>query len=176
MLNFQMSLALFVVLAITACGEPPPPRTAGGEATAESAFAGSWSLVHWQAQAGNGEAYYPFGERPLGRIMYDGTGHMAVQLARPDRARFISEDFTEGTAEEIEAAFEGFFAYYGTYAVNEAAGTVTHRLTVALFPNWIGTEQVRNYTFVGDTLVLSTPPTVAQAVEAIHTLKWVRAN
>ncbi|GEM_PF-6774270 len=45
---------------------------------------------------------------------------MAVQIMRSDRPAFASGERLEGTQEEIKAAFEGYFAYYGTYEVNEA--------------------------------------------------------
>ena len=47
-----------------------------------------------------------------------------------------------------------FFAYYGTYTVDEGSGTVTHHLEGALDPTWVGTDQVREFEFVGDDRLL----------------------
>lgn len=169
-------LAVLLAGLVGACSAPADEAAPEVEADAASTFLGTWTLVNWEARVGEAEAVYPFGEDAIGRIMYDAAGHMSVQLLVPDRPRFASPDFTAGTSTEIEAAFEGFFAYFGSYSVDEVAGTVTHELEAALFPNWTGTEQVRSYVFEGDTLVLRTPPTIGQGVEAIHTLKWVRAH
>ena len=47
-----------------------------------------------------------------------------------------------------------FFAYYGTYTVDELAGTVTHHLEGAMHPTYVGTDQVRQFKFVGDDRLL----------------------
>lgn len=54
--------------------------------------------------------------------------------------------------------FEGLDAYAGTYEFDEVTGTVTHYATVARFPNWEGTAQVRYAKLVAGILHLSTPP------------------
>lgn len=43
-----------------------------------------------------------------------------------------------------------FIAYCGRYEENEENATVTHTVEVALFPNWIGVNQVRMVEFDGD--------------------------
>ena len=60
--------------------------------------------------------------------------------------------------DEIKQAFEGFDAYAGTYEFDEVTGTVTHYATVARFPNWERTAQVRYAKLVAGILHLSTPP------------------
>ena len=74
--------------------------------------------------------------------------------ARSDRSRFANSDPRKGTDAEIRDAFTGYSAYYGSYAVDEKAGTVTHHVEGAWFPNWIGTKQVRRYEFSGNRLTL----------------------
>ena len=169
-------IAVLIATLITACAIPIEDSTEAPATDLSSQFVGVWTLVHWESQVGDAESIYPFGENAGGRLIYDDAGHMAVQLLVPDRPKFGSPDFTEGTPAELEAAFEGYFAYYGSYSVDETAGTVTHDIEAALFPNWIGTQQVRTFAFDGDSLILKTPPTVAQGIEAIHALTWVRAN
>lgn len=164
-----------IVLSAACAGQGSDPADSVDDGIA-SRLVGTWSLARWEAQVGDQPPTLPFGPDAAGRIMYDWVGNMAVQLLIPDRPRFASPDWTEGTPSELEAAFEGFFAYYGDYTLDETAGTVTHHLQAALFPNWIGTEQVRTFRFEGDTLVLNTPPTVGQGMEAVHTLWWVKVE
>jgi Lipocalin-like domain len=79
---------------------------------------------------------------------------MAVQLMRTDRPAFTSSDVFQGTPEEIKAAYEGFAAYFGTYTVDDAAGTVTHHLQGHTFPNRIGSNNTRVFTFADQYLTL----------------------
>jgi hypothetical protein len=50
-------------------------------------------------------------------------------------------------------------AYWGTFTLDSAAGTVTHHVMGADRANWIGSDQVRQFRFEGeDRLVLSLGP------------------
>ena len=121
-------------------------------------FIGTWSLQSFTANLPDGKIGYPFGEDAMGRIVYDTQGRMMVQLLRRNRPVFASGDLAAGTPEEIAAAFGGSLAYYGRYRVDEKEGTVTHILEACTFPNWVGTSQVRLFTFQNDILTLKTPP------------------
>ena len=108
--------------------------------------------------------------------MYDGDGRMAVQFGRRGRAPFASAEMRGGTAEEMKAAFHGYVAYFGTYAVDEAAGTVTHAVEGSLFPNWEGQAQVRHYRLEGNRLTLTTPPLPAAGGMVTLVLEWERED
>jgi len=108
--------------------------------------------------------------------MYDASGHMSVQIMRPDRPAFASGDHLKGTPEEIKSAFKGFVAYYGTYEINEEEGTVTHHLEGSLFPNWVGTELKRFFEFSGNQLTLSTPPMPMGGQQVTGVLLWERVE
>jgi Lipocalin-like domain len=60
------------------------------------------------------------------------------------------------TPEEAFVALKDYIAYFGTYTVNEQAGTVTHHRADNLQPGESG-DLVRRYEFVGDRLVLRPP-------------------
>jgi len=134
---------------------------------------GHWTLVSFEIVSG-GQTDYPFGRDPIGRITYDATGHMAVQIMNAGRPAFTSDDQAAGTAGEVSAAFHGYVAYYGTYSVDEDARVVTHRLTGSLFPNWIGSEQRREIVLEGDRLTLSTPPMLFQGKDRVFRALWKR--
>jgi hypothetical protein len=119
---------------------------------------GTWSLVSLIAKSSKGDEFFPYGEHPMGMIIYSDSGDMAVVLMRAGRSKFASGDLLGGTAEEIREAFEGFDAYGGTYEVDVENGVITHQIQVARFPNWEGTAQVRYFKRLGDQLLLSTPP------------------
>ena len=76
------------------------------------------------------------------------------------------------------AAFETFFQYAGRYHLQTVDGQqqVVHRVTHALNPNFVGTQQVRNVAFAGDgRLTLSASDTVpGTTVARHHRLVWQR--
>ena len=117
-------------------------------------FVGQWKLISYEQRSTTGEVTQPFGKDPIGRISYDTGGHMSAQLMRRDRSRFANSDPRKGTDAEIRNAFTEYTAYYGSYTVDEKAGTVTHHVEGSWFPNWIGTNQVRRFEFSGNRLTL----------------------
>jgi len=64
----------------------------------------------------------------------------------------------------------GFNAYFGTFDVDQASGTVIHHLQSALIPSWVGTDQRRKYEFsaAGELIILNT------ASGADYRLVWQR--
>jgi hypothetical protein len=95
----------------------------------------------------------PRGDNPKGMIYYGPHGEMSVQIA-PDRARpRAGKDFTP---EEAKIAVTDYIAYFGTYTIDEKAGTVTHRREMSVQPGDKG-DFVRRYEFVGDQLILRPP-------------------
>jgi hypothetical protein len=73
------------------------------------------------------------GKNPVGLIMYDETEHMAVQFMRDPRPIFASGS-DNATRDEIKNAYEGYYAYSGTYEVNGKEGIVTHHVQSSLRP------------------------------------------
>ena len=135
---------------------------------------GTWTLVSCSAVAPNGEKLDPYGDAPLGQLIYTNDGHMAAVLSRAGRSRFASPDLLAGTSSEIKEAFEGMDAYAGIYEINEKEASVTHRTLVSRMPNWEGSPQLRYFKFDGNRLVLSTPPIMARGTEWVLTLTWQR--
>jgi Lipocalin-like domain len=127
----------------------------------------------------SGAVAYPLGPHPQGILVYDGR-RVVAQLLDPDRPRFASGDRARGTDAEIRAAFVGSFAYYGTYEFSAARGRITHHVAGASFPNWVGTDLVREVRFEHDAagrdrLILATPPMTVGGQRLATTLVWRRA-
>jgi len=57
------------------------------------------------------------------------------------------------TADEAKASLADYVAYFGTYTIDERAGTVTHHRQASVQPGEL-TDYVRNYEFAGDRLIL----------------------
>jgi hypothetical protein len=149
-----------LVLAVLVLGSAP--GSARGQAPAKSdivqRFIGTWRLVSIEADPRRGP-------HPIGVISYDATGHMAVQIM-PDaqRPKFAG---TVPTPEEAKAALIGYTAYFGTYSIDEAAGTVTHHREGNIDPGGLG-DFKRRYQFDGDDRLILMP------LENQHRLTWER--
>lgn len=147
MVRFLSSAVAVVMLA--------SPRVATPED--RDRFIGTWTLevVEERDAEGNWKQVVDrLGKDPLGYIMYDSAGNMAVQVMGRDRPRLPSDDLQKATSEQFKTAFLGYVAYFGTYEVNESEGSVTHHLQGSLVPNQTGTDAKRFYVFEDDTLTL----------------------
>jgi hypothetical protein len=136
---------------------------------------GTWRLKRWEARAADGSVAYPLGPDALGYLTYTPGGHVSVAIMRARRAPFAGDDLLGGTAEERAAAAVGFVAYGGRYEVRANSGTdrieVVHRVELSLFPNWVGTEQVRFAEVAGDELTITTGP-LRVGGETVNRLVW----
>lgn len=121
-----------------------------------SSLVGAWKLFVLEFRS-DGQVVYPSGRDATGTCLYDPTGHMSLQIMRVDRPRFASGDMLSGNPEEILAAAKGYIAYGGTYVADDVHGVVIHHVTHALFPNWVGTDQVRFFKRTGGRLITSAP-------------------
>ncbi len=131
---------------------------------------GAWRLASWDwsDEAGN-KVDSPLGEEAIGQLIYDRSGAVSAQLMRPNQPRFVDDDWRRAHLAERAAAWLGYFCYFGTYTVDEAAGTVTHRVAGSWFPNLVGTDQLRYVTLAENRLSLT-----AETPWGRVTLVWER--
>lgn len=143
--------------------------------TDADSFIGTWRLIATAFRSDDGTlAESPYGTDPRGILIYDASGNMAAQLAHGHRDGFATNDRKAGSDEETRAAFESYQAYYGRYRVDENEQTVTHTVTQALLPNWVGTEQRRYFSFTDGILILRTPPMRIGGKSLTGELVWER--
>src|SRR5712692_5037082 len=121
-------------------------------------FIGAWRLVSVEEEAPDGEVVYPYGQDAAGLLIYDPSGRMSVQIMRRDRAPLSSADWQSLPAEEIKKTIEGFTAFFGSYEVDEANGSVIHRVEGHVLPESVGKVLGREFTFSGDVLILKPSP------------------
>jgi hypothetical protein len=109
-------------------------------------FIGAWRYVGTRIDGGK----FDRGPNPKGMIYYGPHGEMSVQVA-PDVKRTRAGAVM--TPEEAKTALTDYIAYFGTYTIDERAGTVTHHRQATIQPGDIG-DLVRRYDLSGDRLVL----------------------
>ena len=143
-------VAWSIFLALMLAAITPAARAQSNRDEIVRKFIGAWRLVGIE---GVGRGTGP-GDRPTGMIIYDGDGHVAVQISyKANRPRFANGSLA-GTAEEKAGAFDSYTAYYGTFTVDTAAGLVTHHLESSLNPSNVGKDNVRYYELQGSRMTL----------------------
>jgi hypothetical protein len=135
---------------------------------------GAWRLVATETRSVSGRVWT---ERwASGYLLYTADGYMSAVLTTGTRTRFGGDEFRSGSADEKIRAFDSYFTYGGRYSVD--GDIVAHHVEFSLFPNWVGTDQVRRFVLSpeSDTLTLwNVNPLVIQGEEAYSRLTWHRA-
>jgi hypothetical protein len=116
---------------------------------------GTWKMVSAEdiMKDGTTRPYPIYGPHGKGFLMYQRDGYMCAVLVNPDRPKWA--DPAHATPEEKIAAADGTFAYCGRYEIDAKLKQIIHLPEVATNPGYVGSRQVRPYTFEGGRLVLS---------------------
>jgi hypothetical protein len=131
---------------------------------------GEWKEDPWEA---GGDGY----------IIYDGLGHMAVEITPKDYKAFKWITENQGTdpkrfnqhidtlsVESLRAATREFaanYVYFGHVRISDTADIVSHDRVSGTLPAVWGTAVHRTFRFSGDTLIL-------QVLNGNRRLKWMR--
>ena len=132
---------------------------------------GSWIESEWGK---GGESY----------ILYDGLGHMAVNITPKAYKEFnwpLSEEQTINekilkektdsmSLTDLKAAVTQFasnYVYVAKYSFNDTLNIVTHNRITGTVPSIWGTEVKRKITFNGDTIIL-------EPLKTTRRLIWIR--
>lgn len=170
-------LVLSVILFLSACATKQPADT-------NSKLAGMYKLVIIENMDSSGVWHeQPWARGGDGYIVYDGKGHMAVQITPQGYKDFpwINEEATINTdslkhkldsmsADELKAAvveFASNYVYVGNYTIDEEVGVIQHDRISGTIPAVWNTKVKRKFSFKGDTIILE-PLTVNRR------LKWIR--
>lgn len=164
--------SLVVVDGQSPTGNSTPAAVPPAVRAANAKLAGVWKLVGEETRDAKDQVVQRgpnagSGGR-IGFITYDPVGYMGVVLAWPVRPAFAGP---EPTPKEARTALSTYNSYWGSFAVNDARGTVTHQTFGAISPGFAGTDQVRQFTIADNRLTLR-PPTSANGDQ--RTLTWER--
>lgn len=136
---------------------------------------GTWELVSRTDSSARGvePADGPLGGDPIAWISYDARGHVQAQLMARDRTRAVAAAPSAADPNN-SAASGGYDAYFGTYVLDAAAGTVTHRLTGALSAGDVGRTLTRHFVLAGDRLLIWFEARRTDGTPVIRRLQWRR--
>jgi Lipocalin-like domain len=114
-----------------------------GRAVAETAkgplTGSSWRLVSGTVDRGGKKVRFN-APRLQGFLVFDSNDHFLIVLTHFGRPR------------GIQPAWQKSVACFGTYAINESDHTISAHIDGSTFPKWVGSDQQRQFTLVGDTL------------------------
>jgi hypothetical protein len=110
---------------------------------------GTWRVVDFCNVNTPGDTMYSLGRTPVGVFIYDPNGNLSIQAMRTPVAGAFAKDSVpfSGMAELRNA----YFGYFGTYTITSDS-TVVHHVVGGTIPDYIGTDQRRDYRIRGDTL------------------------
>lgn len=130
---------------------------------------GTWRLVAASSTSSSGEKdATPYGTNPSGLLTYDPDGRVSALISYAGRKPLSPA----ASAQEKAAAFDTFIAYAGRYTFD--GERVVHHVEVASIQNYANRDLVRNVTFEGDRIILTTPPTPINGKVQTVELVWQR--
>jgi len=169
--KFLQTSALTGAMVLAACGQAGTNES-GSVPFAEKSLAGTWKMVDYFFETTDGQRLYPWGQKPIGLLVIDGKGWLSAQ-GMHDKDRTMSQPPTQ---EQQARAFQTYSAYYGNYRVDAAQKILTTRVVGALDPSWVGSDQVRHFSFEGTRLVLRTNlMKLDSTTQAVGNFYWERS-
>lgn len=144
---------------------------------------GAWELVSLQDNRSNGDVLDWMGKKPTGSLVYSPDGRMALQIMRdspPVAGSLWSSDgrvlLPSASANDLRDAYSGYYAYFGTWEVDERAHTVAHHVRASLRSGEVGAHYVRPYELSGEQLRLRYPVNAADGERWTRVLVWRRVE
>lgn len=158
-----MAALITPFFAVAAMGQPR---------SLKAQIVGTWALVSWEQNKGDGAKVRRYGDAPRGIAFFDAGGRYIITVMRSDRAKYVSNALWQGTPEENRATADGTITYFGTYSVSEADSSIAIHVDASSFPNWNGEDQKRFVAISGDRLTLTVRPPNGETVDVV----WKRAK
>ena len=174
-------LGLLFAISAVVWGSTPhgnPHITLQGDTSGgRGQLVGTWRLISRVVRLEDGTAVQDpgLGKTPTGYLIYDSSGHMAVQLMRLDRSTTIDCGASGPAPSDNSQSVNGYDAYFGRYTIDEASHTVTHHLEGALAAADVGKNLVREFQVSEDKLTIIVR-TNSPKNKQIRTLTWERVR
>ena len=115
---------------------------------------GPWRLVSLYNEEG-GTKTHPYGDKPVGLVVYDRSGYVMQFLSRPGLPKFATANRMKGTDAEYRTMMQGTLSGFGTYSVEGDA--VIIKWVASSYPNRAGTTEKRAVKLAGDELTIVNP-------------------
>jgi len=173
----EKRIAAIGLILLAGCCGLSGHMAAQGKGGVREQIVGDWQLESRTVRKANGEilADPVLGTQPIGRLFYSASGHMMLQMMRQARAKAIGAPSNPQDAANPRVVL-GYDAYFGTFTVNEAEGTITHHVEGSLFPEDLGKDFKRLFKLDRDAFTLSFTSTSPEGVAITRTLLFRRSK
>jgi hypothetical protein len=111
-----------------------------GMISLKDSLMGAWSLIRFEQADIHGNVSYPMGKCAKGSLYYTHEGHVSVHIMQAERRSTIESLLLKNATRYHDL---GYLAYSGRYRVNDSEQIVIHDIDISLYPEWIGSHQVR---------------------------------
>ncbi len=140
----------------------------------QTAMLGIWKLVTRidLDESGNRRIDPALGADPLGVLCFS-RGYFAAQFMRRDRSPG-TQGADVAPSLNNSAAVDGYDAYFGTYVLDPAAGTIATTLEASVSPANIGKVFVRHVRAKDDELTIQLATSAADGSPVTRTLRFSR--
>lgn len=138
---------------------------------------GIWTLKSRQDVDGAGQVHLDpiLGPEPLG-ILCLGPGHFAAQFMKRDQSLQPNAAPLPVQVKNNTIAVNGYDGYFGTYTIDEEAGTITTYLQGSVSPDNVGKTYVRNVRVVDDELFIQLQTTTTDGTPITRTNTFIRVG
>jgi hypothetical protein len=144
------------------------------EQRADSSIVGVWRLVSFATADEHGGTRPYWDDQASGLIVYTLDGRLSAQVYDTRRAR-LGTSWELASPRAAQQAFTRMASYYGTFRLDTTRHLVTHVVEGAMSPDWVGTELVRAYRFLGpDRLELRVVTSADGSTPGEPVLVWDR--
>jgi hypothetical protein len=155
-----ISVALVIALALSCASLV---QAADGGHIRKDQLIGAWRLVSMDYRGPDNASVDPFYQPDsTGLIIYDASGWMSVHIAGPHRQAWkvpASRLPTTGSPQDgalKAAAFDSYYAYFGTWDLDEVQSVVTHHVIAALLPAEEGQSYAQQVALENGRLIFTT--------------------
>lgn len=136
-------------------------------------FLGIWKLVSFRLIYNDQKIIHPYGENPIGTIIYTDVDYMSVHIMHRKRIKCHSNNPRQISTKEKEEISDNYNGYSGRYMVDNTTNTIHHYPEISSFPNGCSMVLARKYEFEDNKLILYGVPTLE---EFYPHLIWERMN
>ena len=142
----------FLLLASSGCSRHTSVSSA--ISNHKPSIVGTWRIFEDIVTDSLGNKNFLFGEHPIGYFIYEPSGHLSIHIMRTPAPAPLN--FPTASIEQLRERLEWGLSYFGHYTIKDDS-TVIHHVEGGTVASYIGTDQLRRYRIMGDTLQIGSP-------------------
>lgn len=116
---------------------------------------GTWRLIDFaDLDSATGKWTYPYGKNPRGYFTYTNNNIVNLNISSEVPLNISEDSAKKYSINLYDYIWHYSLGYFGTYSIDPTNSIVTHHVKGGTIPYYIDTDQQRQFTFKGDTLII----------------------